>query len=213
MGADSKRGKGLRNVLLGAVGLLWLAGLGMGLRILLNYENGPATPGSAPGQWPASSKIERLPGLPTIVVMAHPHCPCTQATMGELALLMARVQNRVTATVVFVRPPGLPEKWEETGLWNDAQQIPGVRVMSDPEGHEAALFGAIASGQTMLYDASGKLQFSGGITARRGHSGDNAGRSAIVALITRAKAGVRETPVYGCTLGSPKTRADYRGKP
>lgn len=208
MEADSKPGRTLRKMLLGAVGLLWLAGLGVGLRTILNYENGPAIPGTAPSQWPVQSGIERVPGLPTIVVMAHPHCPCTRATIGELALLMARAQNRVTATVVFVRPPGVAEKWEETGLWHDAQHIPGVRVMTDPEGKEAGLFGAVASGQTILYDAAGKLQFSGGITAGRGHSGDNAGRSTLVALITRGKSELRETPVYGCSLANPETRAE-----
>jgi hypothetical protein len=185
----------------------------VGLRTILNYENGPAIPGTAPSQWPAQSGIERVSGLSTILVMAHPHCPCTRATIGELALLMARVRNRATATVVFVRPPGVPEKWEETGLWHDAQQIPGVRVIKDPEGKEAELFGAVASGQTMLYDAGGRLQFSGGITAGRGHSGGNARRSTLVALIAKGKSELRETPVYGCSLANPETRAENRGKP
>jgi hypothetical protein len=86
-------------------------------------------------------------------------------------------------------------------------------VIKDPEGKEADLFGAVASGQTMLYDAGGRLQFSGGITAGRGHSGDNAGRSTLVALITKGKSELRETPVYGCSLANPETRAENRGKP
>jgi hypothetical protein len=206
MESSSRRGT-LRKFLLGAVGLLWLAGVGVGLRALLNYEDGPAVAGTAPSAWPAKSRIKRVAGLPTIVVLAHPRCPCTRATIGELALLMTRVQNRVSADVVFVRPPGMPDKWEETDLWRDAQQIPGVRVINDPEGVEATLFGAVASGQTMLYDAEGRLQFSGGITAGRGHSGDNAGRSTIVELITKGKSELKETPVYGCALANPVTRA------
>jgi hypothetical protein len=140
--------------------------------------------------------------------MAHPHCPCTRATIGELALLMTRLRNRATATVVFVRPDGVPKKWEETDLWYDAQQIPGVSVVNDPGGKEAALFGAEASGQTVLYDANGELQFSGGVTASRGHSGDNAGRSAIVELVTSGRAEQRQTPVYGCYLHNPVARAE-----
>jgi hypothetical protein len=38
--------------------------------------------------------------------------------------MMTRLRNRTTATVVFVRPNGVPTKWEETDLWYDAQQIP-----------------------------------------------------------------------------------------
>ena len=167
-----------KNLLLFAAGVVWVIGLAFGLRASLNYENAPAAPGRAPAHWPAESKIQRDFGVPTLVVMAHPHCPCTRATLGEMAVLMARAQKRVNAVVVFVVPNGVPEKWEETDLWRNAAQIPGVRVLKDPGGKEAALFGALASGQTMFFDAGGKLQFSGGITASRGHSGDNAGARA-----------------------------------
>ena len=46
------------------------------------------------------------------------------------------------SVVVFVVPDGVPEKWEETDLWRDAAQIPGVRVLKDPGGKEAGFFGA-----------------------------------------------------------------------
>jgi hypothetical protein len=208
MELDSKPGRRLRTLLLGAIGLLWLVTVGDGLRTMLNYEDGPAASGASPRTWPAKSGIQRIPGLPTLVVMAHPRCPCTKATVGELAILMAGLQHRVSATVMFVRPDGVPEKWEETGLWDDARQIPGVTVMNDPGGMEAARFGALASGQTMLYDASGNLQFSGGITASRGHSGDNAGRSTIAELVLKGQAERKETPVYGCSLHNPERAKD-----
>ena len=53
---------------------------------------------------------------------------------------------------------------------------------------------------TPLYDAGGQLRFSGGITPARGHAGDNAGRSAIVALVESASSAPVETPVFGCSL-------------
>jgi len=99
MSLEPIRSRRLRSVLLGATGALWVIGLGVGLKTTLNYETAPAAPGSAPKIWPAKSTIRRVSGLSTIVVMAHPHCPCTRATIGELALLMARLQNRVAATV------------------------------------------------------------------------------------------------------------------
>jgi len=189
-----------------AAGVLWVIGLAFGLRASLNYENAPAASGQPPAHWPAESKIQRGARVPTLVIMAHPHCPCSRATLGELAVLMARVQKRVTAVVVFVVPNGVPEKWEETDLWRDAARIPGVRVVKDPGGKEAALFEALASGQTMFYDADGNLQFSGGITASRGHSGDNAGRSTITSLLLGGKSEIKATPVFGCYLGNPETR-------
>jgi hypothetical protein len=162
--------------LLGVIGVVWLLAVGVGLGTMFHYQTAAGAPGRPPSVWPANSRIPRVAGLSTVVLVAHPQCPCTRASIGELALLMARLHGQATAIVVFVRFPGFPEKWEETDLWQSAQSIPGVSVLSDPDGREAALFQAEASGQTMLYGAEGKLQFSGGITGSRGHSGDNAGR-------------------------------------
>src|SRR5437870_2332447 len=92
----------LKATLLGTASLLWILSLAAGLKRMLDYEETPAAPGSAPRTWPSESEIQRAPGLPTILVMAHPHCPCTSATIGELALAMAKVQSRASATVVFV---------------------------------------------------------------------------------------------------------------
>jgi len=65
---------------------------------------------------------------------------------------------------------------------------------------EARRFGVETSGQTLLYDAGGRLIFSGGITGSRGHAGDNAGEAALVALLTSGQADRRATSVFGCPL-------------
>jgi hypothetical protein len=106
----------------------------------------------------------------------------------------------VSAFVLFFKPADFPEKWEKTDLWDSAARIPGVTVLSDPGGAEASRFNALTSGSSMLYDAEGRLLFSGGITASRGHSGDNDGRRAIVSLVTDEGAAQAEAPVFGCSL-------------
>jgi len=58
-----------------------------------------------------------------------------------------------------------------------------VTIVTDADGAEANRFGAETSGHTLLFDFGRRLLFSGGITDSRGHTGDNAGESAIVALI------------------------------
>jgi hypothetical protein len=120
--------------------------------------------------------------------------------MGELALLMAQSQGRLTAYVLFLKPAGFSDHWEKTDLWQSAEAIPGVKPIVDDDGVEAVRFHANTSGQTVLYDAEGRLLFSGGITAARGHAGDNAGRSAIVSLVNAKVADKTETPVFGCPL-------------
>jgi hypothetical protein len=113
---------------------------------------------------------------------------------------MAQAQGRVTAYVLFLKPAGTSDNWEKTDLWQSAARIPGVNVVVDDGGVEARRFHAVTSGQTALYDDEGRLLFSGGITASRGHSGDNAGRSAIVSLLHAGEAERTETFVFGCPL-------------
>jgi hypothetical protein len=181
-------------------GVLWLVAVAIGLLIMLDYESSPGAAANPPSLWPADSQIQRTSGRATLVMLAHPHCPCTRASIGELDLLMARVQGRVTAYVLFVKPLGFPHNWEETDLWRSAAAIPGVKALRDEAGVEARRFHAATSGQTILYDAEGRLLFTGGITASRGHAGDNAGRSAIISLLTEGQAGQTETFAFGCTL-------------
>src|SRR4029077_8916448 len=82
-----------------AFGLVWLAIVGLGQRAMLNYDYIAAPSSASPAKWPANSKIPRAAGFPTIVLMAHPRCPCTRATIEELALLMTRVHGQASAAV------------------------------------------------------------------------------------------------------------------
>ena len=183
---------------------LWLIAAALGQRVMINYDYTAAAPGTPPEKWPVATSVLRTPGLSSIVVVAHPHCPCSRATVEELARLMALLHNRATATVIFVRPAGFSEDWERTDLWRDAARIPGVRVLTDIDGVEAARFGAQASGQTMLYDAEGNLRFTGGITASRGHAGDSPGRSTILSIVNTGNSVTTHTSVYGCSLHNPE---------
>ena len=184
---------------------LWLSATCLGLGLLWGYENAPGLVTAAPPVWPSSSRIQPAPDHPTLVMLAHPHCPCTRASVGELSVIMAHSQGRLTAYVLFLKPEGFADAWEQTELWQSASRIPGVKMMIDGDGREARLFHAATSGQTVLYDSQGRLLFSGGITASRGHSGDNAGRSAIVSLLNAEVPDRTETLVFGCPLFNPKS--------
>jgi hypothetical protein len=134
------------------------------------------------------------------VLFGHPHCPCTQASLHELRVLLAETRNNVSVIVVFIIPDGVPAGWEQGDLWNAATTMPGLRIIRDQGGREARQFGVAGSGHVLLYAPSGKLLFSGGITASRGHEGDNLGRFTVVSLILNGHASVRRTPVFGCSL-------------
>ena len=134
-------------------------------------------------------------------MLVHPQCTCSRASLAELAELLARARPRPRTFVLFIKPLGFADGWEQTDLWRTASGLPGVTVFRDEEGREAARFGAATSGQTFLYDARGALLFSGGITAARAHAGDNAGRQSVVTLLNgTATPAAPRTSVFGCPL-------------
>jgi hypothetical protein len=183
-----------------AVVTVWVASVGFGMSVLLRYSNTPGQPATPLTAWPSDAPVEPAKGRSTLVMFAHPNCPCSRASVGELAIIMARAQQKLDAHVFFYYPVHETNAWARTDLWNSARSIPGVHVIEDPGGAFALRFGAFTSGQTLLYDPSGRLVFNGGITAARGHSGDNNGRHAVLALLQGGTLERSVTPVFGCSL-------------
>jgi hypothetical protein len=179
---------------------LWLAATFAGLGMFWLHENVPGQHLAVPAVWPAQSTIPHIPGHPALVMSAHPKCPCTQASMDQLAAVLAQCGPGVEVTVLFYKPRGAPDSWAHTSLWDTAAAIPGVAVRCDEEGREAALFGASTSGAVALYDAAGHLRFSGGITAERGHAGDNDGTDSLAAILNGHTPTRTTMPVLGCSL-------------
>ena len=179
---------------------VWLGAAVFGLRVVWAYDNAPGAIARAPKRWPAHSALAAATDRQTLVVFAHPQCPCTRASIGELAEVLARTGRQPRTYVVFLKPKEVADGWEKTGLWQTAASLPGVSVRRDDGGSEARAFGVETSGQTLLYDSRGALIYNGGITGSRGHAGDNAGRAALIALIGRAPTDRSGANVFGCPL-------------
>ena len=168
--------------------------------MLWQWDNAAGESAVAPKDWPSASRLTRATDTATLVMLAHPHCSCTRASLGELAEVLARSTEHPKTIVVFLKPATFSDGWEQTDLWQTASRLPNVFVVRDDEGREAQAFGAATSGQTLLYDKRGALQFSGGITGARSHQGDNAGRQSLVALLNGGTGARAETSVFGCPL-------------
>jgi hypothetical protein len=113
---------------------------------------------------------------------------------------MTRCSKKVAAVAIFTKPTDVDDNWVETDLYRRAEAIPGVTVWRDDSGVEARRFGAVTSGDSMLYSRDGKLLFHGGITDARGRAGDNEGRSVIALLVEGKWVDNTTTRVFGCRL-------------
>ena len=180
--------------------MVWIVVLTSGFFALWRYAYEPGRSADAQREWPAASRVARDPHRPTLVLLLSPGCPCSQATLAELARLLARAPHRPAIRAIVDTSGAGETPIGQTRLGQTLQSLPGVETVVDRDGREAAAFGGYVSGQTFLYDAAGRLQFSGGLTAARGHEGDNDGVDAVVAMLADGPAPIDRTPVYGCVL-------------
>jgi hypothetical protein len=191
------------STLLAFMGVVWAVAVSAGFTLLWRYKSTPAAEDAVPPvRWPTASRIARVAGRSALVMFVHPRCPCTRASVAELGRLMGVLGDRVSAHVRVLRPPDASADWDHTAVWERASAVPGVIVAPD-DGGEAALFNAVTSGQTLLYDATGQLRFNGGLTSARGHEGDSVGRRMILAQVMSGTADRADGPVFGCSLIGP----------
>ena len=161
-----------------------------------------ATPGPAAVGPPAPGvSAAEKPWRLTLYV--HPHCPCSRASLGAFAELVASKPESIEAEVVFVRPAGSLAGWEAGELWDAAAKLPGACVRCDADGGEARRAGAATSGDAVLVGRDGRVAYRGGLTAGRGRSGDSPGRRAVRAALAGTDSPNARGPVFGCPLFSP----------
>jgi hypothetical protein len=180
--------------------VLWSACVLTGFAVLAAEEFTPVAPATLASDFPRDSKLALAADKPTLLLFLHPHCPCSRATLNELVKLRALTQDKIAVTIVFTIPPGTPPGWEKGELLDRAHAMPGVRVCLDEKGVATRRFGVNGSGHALLYAPTGKLLFSGGITAARGEDGDNPGENAVADLVLHGRADLTHTPVFGCEL-------------
>ncbi len=170
----------------------WLAACLCGLILLQRYEATAGTAGTVPSARPEHRS--------SLIMFAHPRCPCTRASLNELAVVIASRPRFESVRVVFTVPDDAPCEWLQTDLVRQAKGMTGVEVVIDAGGRLSSQSGAETSGYTLLYDEGGHLKFSGGITRLRGHEGPNTGRIAVIALGQKITEPRQQTPVFGCPL-------------
>lgn len=173
----------------------------VGFYLFEKYQFTPGDQVDAPERFPSSVNSSFLDKqVPTLFVFAHPKCTCTAATLTELSRLKSRLGDQV-AVKVFISYDQ-QDALEGEQIEKKARSIANVGVSKDVDRKIAKTFGAVTSGQTVLYAPEGNLLFQGGITQSRGHEGDNPGAQQISKIITGPfiKTEFARTPTFGCHL-------------
>jgi len=185
--------------------------IGLGLHALMHYNGRAGHAGVTPLAWPSNDTVTLAASNPTLIMFAHPQCPCTKASLGELESLVAKAPGRFEGIILFNQPGRNFQSWTNSALVKSARTIPSVHIFFDYDGTVAKKFGAETSGYTVVYSRDGQLLFSGGITGSRGHLGDNTGFQAVLNIVNVTPTYVsashvtmpssRSTaPVFGCEL-------------
>ncbi|HZW35053.1 MAG TPA: hypothetical protein VFF52_30290 [Isosphaeraceae bacterium] len=190
-----------RAVLIGLV--VWGLTLVGGLLALNLHEATPGLAGRGVAQWPGDSRLVPAKPRATLIMAAHPRCPCTRASVSELAQVLSRCAGLVEVYVLVFTPGGPEPSWRPPDFLSRLGTLPGVHLLDDPGGIEAARFGAATSGHVALYGPDGRLRFHGGITGARGHEGNNGGRRAVLGAIANSSTcSPQQSLVFGCPLFS-----------
>lgn len=181
---------------------VWLIMVSVGMLLLIDYSSEPGTTNFHSASWPNNSEIIQGEFVPTLVMFMHPRCPCSRASLSELARLLADRHDTVAIRTVFFCPSDEPEAWAQTGLWDLAAKLTGDQPIVDRQGREASLFGASTSGYVCLFAQTGERLYGGGITSGRGHEGENRGSQTVQRLLDGNSDAHVEYPVFGCPIQS-----------
>jgi hypothetical protein len=180
------------------LGAIWIAGIIGGGRYMLRFETTPGMAATPDTFWPDELPIQRAQDRMTLVMIAQPACTCTRASVGELETVISQHPDRAKVFVIFEKN-GVGIDPQGSSLWQAALRVPGATVLVDQAATICHRFHVATSGQVFVFDRSGKLCYSGGITSSRGHEGESDGSRAIDALLSGRTAETTSTPVFGCS--------------
>ena len=208
-----------RRLALGLALIVWSGAAVVGVHQAIAYETAAGAARGAPASWPSDSRIERgVAG--TIVMFVHPDCPCTRASLGELAAAIDDAHAADAADAAHATHAAHAAHAADAAHAAQAAaprvvlvavgsgdvataRVPGAIAFRDPDAAEARRFGAETSGFVLYYDAGGALRFAGGVTGSRGHTGDNVGRELLARALRGgpdAAPGIALHAVFGCAL-------------
>lgn len=185
----------------------WLIAVACGWWALTAYSL-PASPRvelEPPSRWPEDSGIAAPAEGNVLLIFVHPRCPCTQATIAELAKLRCHLLRRgagrwPSTYIVATIPQTRESSWTDSPLLRRAvHELDGTLVL-DENGLRSKRFGATHSGTVLLYNDQKIRRYAGGVTIARGHEGDNRGLQSLQSILLGENVQPVSLPALGCRL-------------
>ena len=184
----------------GLVLSVWLLLIMAGFLTLFLYEFTPGLAGDPPESWPQNPLISLTPVGKTVIVFAHPQCPCTKATFAELADALQQATVPCQVYLVWLEQPLATSQVNDLVGPDLRQHIPESHHHWDAYHQALQIFQVRTSGHVLVFNESGDREFSGGITGGRGRLGVNSGKTALLSSLTNQSVGRTESQIYGCPL-------------
>src|SRR4026208_322142 len=91
--------------------LLWLGLVAFGYSKLLRYSFTEGGLAQAPRNLPASLAPTPASKRSPMFLALHPRCPCSRATVREMAKILSRAADTVDVTVLVYMPGAPPQHW------------------------------------------------------------------------------------------------------
>lgn len=177
-------------LLKGVLGLAWALGIGGSLALSMRYESTAGDAGK-PGKGAEAGR--------ELVMVVHPDCPCTGASVRALRKLLATATVPVKARlrIVAYGKPSHPVTEEKY-----ARALPKLEAAYISADEANAKFGAMTSGHVTAF-LDGNPVFSGGITSGRGVESDSESQQRLREFLS-GKPTDAVRPVFGCALNGEK---------
>ncbi len=192
-----------------AMTILWLIAVGAFVTSITDHlaRPGPVSEHQS-NAWPTNERVRLNEDGFTLLMFVHPDCPCTQSSLAELERLLAQQSVRPINTHIILPVPNDAESTHKiTNVFPRSLSLYPFQEkhILDKNAQLTRLFGIRTSGHCLLFDQSGQLLFSGGLTPLRGHEGSCPGNISLAECLHGQPPQTRQSPVFGCAL--------YQGQP
>ncbi len=177
----------------------WLLLLPAAICVQLRYDSLPGIAAVPKTAWPAASKIKYSTITNTLVMVLHPRCPCSRASVQQVASMM-NTTNPPKCIFLFYTPSIFAKGWEKTDIWNQASEIPDSVLISDIDGRETKTSEHPHPDRPTFFDRQGFLRYSGGLTEGRGHQGECRNLEAAIKALNDSHKPTTFGAVYGCPV-------------